>query len=45
MKSVSRLWNFLVRQEQVQDVFVRYIFGRKRPIPEPVAYSDAGIVK
>ncbi|XP_069954424.1 dmX-like protein 2 isoform X5 [Cherax quadricarinatus] len=42
VKPVERLWNYLVRQEEVQEVFVRYIFGRKRPTPEPVQYSDHG---
>ncbi|CAL4091893.1 unnamed protein product, partial [Meganyctiphanes norvegica] len=42
VKPVERLWNYLVRQEEVQDVFVRYIFGRKRPAPEPIIYSDPG---
>lgn len=27
-----RLWNYLVRQENVQDVFVRAIFGKRRKI-------------
>ncbi|XP_068239086.1 dmX-like protein 2 isoform X2 [Palaemon carinicauda] len=40
VKPVQRLWNYLVRQEEVQDIFVRYIFGRKRPAPEPAHYSD-----
>nr|XP_045610736.1 dmX-like protein 2 [Procambarus clarkii] len=42
VKSVARLWNYLVRQEEVQDVFVRYIFGRKRPTPEPAQYAEQG---
>lgn len=42
VKPVERLWNYLVRQEHVQEVFVRYIFGRKRPAPEPTQYSDHG---
>ncbi|XP_055842018.1 dmX-like protein 2 isoform X1 [Episyrphus balteatus] len=25
-----RLWNFLVRQEHVQDIFIRAVFGKKR---------------
>lgn len=29
MKPARRLWNFLVRQPVVQDVFVRYVFGNK----------------
>ncbi|XP_076053753.1 rabconnectin-3 alpha isoform X2 [Oratosquilla oratoria] len=40
VKPVERLWNYLVRQEHVQHVFVRYIFGRKRPIPEPVQHIE-----
>ncbi|KAG0712234.1 DmX-like protein 1 [Chionoecetes opilio] len=46
VKAVERLWHYLVRQEEVQDVFVRYIFGRKRPIQEPVTvhseHDDTG---
>ncbi|KAK8379722.1 hypothetical protein O3P69_019607 [Scylla paramamosain] len=43
VKAVERLWHFLVRQENVQDVFVRYIFGRKRPIQDPpTIQSDHG---
>uniref|UniRef100_T1IMB2 RAVE complex protein Rav1 C-terminal domain-containing protein n=1 Tax=Strigamia maritima TaxID=126957 RepID=T1IMB2_STRMM len=30
---VRRLWSYLVRQEHVQDIFIRYIFGRKK-IPQ-----------
>lgn len=26
-----RLWHYLVRQELVQDIFIRSIFGKKRP--------------
>ena len=33
--STVRLWQYLVRQENIQEVFVRYIFARKRPAPEP----------
>ncbi|KAK3861276.1 hypothetical protein Pcinc_032726 [Petrolisthes cinctipes] len=42
VKPVERLWNYLVRQEEVQDVFVRYIFARKRPLPDPPQPSDHG---
>lgn len=28
---VKRLWNYLIRQELVQDIFIRYIFPRKLP--------------
>lgn len=27
-----RLWQYLVRQELVQDIFIRAVFGRKRTI-------------
>lgn len=26
-----RLWQYLVRQELVQDIFIRSVFGKKRP--------------
>lgn len=29
-----RLWNFLVRQEGVQDVFIRAVFGKKKSIKD-----------
>ncbi|XP_022241502.1 dmX-like protein 2 isoform X2 [Limulus polyphemus] len=29
VRPVKRLWNFLVRQEPVQDIFIRYIFSRR----------------
>ncbi|KPM03004.1 DmX-like protein [Sarcoptes scabiei] len=32
IKPSKRLWNYLVRQPSVQDVFVRYIFGKDRSI-------------
>lgn len=28
-----RLWNFLVRQEAVQDIFIRAIFGKRKQAP------------
>lgn len=28
IKSSKRLWNYLVRQPSVQDIFIRYIFGK-----------------
>ena len=42
-----RLWNYLVRQELVQDIFIRAVFGKKRsttcaPEPSSVAPSVAG---
>nr|XP_042903510.1 dmX-like protein 2 [Parasteatoda tepidariorum] len=38
---VKRLWNFLVRQEHVQDIFIRYIYQCK-PVPIPKD-EDQGI--
>ncbi|KAF2367901.1 RAVE complex protein Rav1 C-terminal [Trinorchestia longiramus] len=35
VSSAARLWQYLVRQDDVVEVFVRYIFARKRPAPEP----------
>lgn len=29
-KATKRLWNYLVRQDRVQDLFIRYIFGKSR---------------
>ncbi|XP_069696328.1 dmX-like protein 2 isoform X4 [Periplaneta americana] len=29
---VRRLWSFLVRQEQVQDIFIRAVFGKRRSL-------------
>lgn len=28
---LRRLWNFLVREEDVQNYFIRFVFGKKRP--------------
>ncbi|KAH9413091.1 DmX-like protein 1 [Dermatophagoides pteronyssinus] len=30
IKSSKRLWNYLIRQPSVQDIFIRYIFGKYR---------------
>lgn len=43
----KRLWHFLVRQELVQDIFIRSVFGKKRtpssaPDGTSVAPSMAG---
>lgn len=35
-----RLWNYLVRQEDVQDVFIRAIFGKKKNIKD---YDDISL--
>ncbi|KFM72487.1 DmX-like protein 2, partial [Stegodyphus mimosarum] len=36
---IKRLWNFLVRQEHVQDIFIRYIYRRK---PNVTKEEDQG---
>lgn len=36
-----RLWNFLVRQENVQDIFIRAVFGKKR---SPTSATENGSV-
>ncbi|XP_077989498.1 dmX-like protein 2 isoform X2 [Glandiceps talaboti] len=36
---VKRLWNYLVRQEQVQDIFIHYIF-KKKPRGHEVESTD-----
>ncbi|XP_053214869.1 dmX-like protein 2 isoform X2 [Panonychus citri] len=38
-KPMKRLWNYLVRQERVQDLFIRYIFTSGKPGSE---YADYG---
>ncbi|KAL7632237.1 UNVERIFIED_CONTAM: hypothetical protein RMT77_017453 [Armadillidium vulgare] len=43
VKPVNRLWNCLMRQEEVQEYFVRYIFGRKRPLEPPSQYTETGV--
>lgn len=30
----KRLWNFLVRQEEVQDIFIRAIFGKRKSMSD-----------
>lgn len=32
VKASKRLWNYLVRQKSVQDIFIRYIFAKSRSI-------------
>lgn len=35
-----RLWCFLVRQESVQDLFIRYIFGKQQRIGGPSVIAE-----
>ncbi|RWS14486.1 dmX-like protein 2, partial [Dinothrombium tinctorium] len=47
-KPIKRLWNYLVRQEPVQEIFIRYIFGKpksviaesKRELTDDVSVKD-----
>lgn len=43
-----RLWNFLVRQEPVQDIFIRAVFGKRKVTPNiyesSTAFSSASSV-
>lgn len=32
-----RLWSFLVRQEEVQDTFIRAVFGKRRSLTQILA--------
>lgn len=32
IKAAKRLWNYLVRQPSIQDIFIRYIFGKDRSL-------------
>ncbi|XP_074603304.1 rabconnectin-3 alpha isoform X2 [Brevipalpus obovatus] len=38
-KPQKRLWNYLVRQDKVQDLFIRYIFGKSKvnEVPDTVS--------
>nr|CAH0105862.1 unnamed protein product [Daphnia galeata] len=39
-KPIRRLWSFLVRQEKVQDIFIRLVFGKKHA-PHPSGTNNA----
>lgn len=39
-----RLWNYLVHQEPVQDIFIRAVFGKRRSsgaLDEEIAHTEA----
>ena len=38
---MKRLWNYLVRKELVQEIFIRYIFGKRLVHPVPSDLSSA----
>lgn len=42
-KPMKRLWNYLVRQELVQPIFIRYIFGQKKTINGVDQYVPADV--
>ena len=39
----KRLWHYLVKQEYLQDIFIRYIFKKKQP--DQVIFSCSNVVK
>jgi hypothetical protein len=41
-KPAKRLWNYLVRQQEVQEVFVRFVFGKPKSAQTEVDESDLG---
>ena len=41
-KPAKRLWNYLVRRPQVQDIFVRYVFGKPKSNLGADSFSDLG---
>ncbi|CAG0879086.1 unnamed protein product [Darwinula stevensoni] len=41
VRPIKRLWQYLVHQETVQDIFVRYIFGHRRHI---LSVSDSTVL-
>lgn len=42
MAPTRRLWNYLVRQEEVQEIFIRYIFSTKIGAPQRQEEAIAG---
>ena len=41
-KPAKRLWNYLVRQQEVQEVFVRFVFGKPKSAQTEVEEADLG---
>ena len=41
---VRRLWCYLVRQEKVQDIFIRLVFGKKHVTPHTIGTSNVDSV-
>jgi hypothetical protein len=42
-KASKRLWNYLVRQERVQDIFIRFIFGKPKPSRAHISDNDGSV--
>ncbi|CAG2109036.1 unnamed protein product [Medioppia subpectinata] len=40
-KASKRLWNYLIRQERVQDIFIRFIFGKPKSVRTVVSEHDS----
>lgn len=43
-RPIRRLWCFLVRQEKVQDIFIRLVFGKKHTAPHSSGNANADSV-
>lgn len=43
-RPIRRLWSFLVRQEKVQDIFIRLVFGKKHATPHSTGNANADSV-
>lgn len=43
-RPIRRLWSFLVRQEKVQDIFIRLVFGKKHAAPHGTGNTNADSV-
>lgn len=41
--SVNRLWCYLVRQESVQDIFIRSVFGKRRSLSALLDSNQSGV--
>ncbi|XP_043473124.1 dmX-like protein 2 isoform X3 [Leptopilina heterotoma] len=41
--SVNRLWCYLVRQEAVQDIFIRSVFGKRRSLSALLDSNQSGV--
>ncbi|CAG2169135.1 unnamed protein product [Oppiella nova] len=40
-KASKRLWNYLIRQERVQDLFIRFIFGKPKSVRTVISDQES----